>query len=54
MKRANRLEPSEEVIRQVRREQSGVLRRLVRIQTETLRSPRPPRTSRRLPSNVRS
>lgn len=45
MKRANRLEPSEKVIRQVRREQSEVLRRLVRIQSETLRG-RPPQRFR--------
>lgn len=41
LKRANRLEPSEDVIRQVRREQQEILRRLLKIQSETFRG-RPP------------
>lgn len=53
-KRANRLEPSKEVIRQVQREQEEILIRLLRVQAETLREPRPPRSGLGLPRNTRT
>lgn len=49
-KRPNRLEPSDEVIREVQREQSDIVRRLLRIQFETLREPSLPRTRAGQPS----
>ena len=53
MKRANRLEPSEEVIRQVQREEEEILMRLLQVQAETLREPRASRPGLGLPPNPR-
>lgn len=52
--RPSRLVPSDEVIREVQREQSDILRRLLRVQFETLREPRRPHTSPGLPLITRS
>lgn len=52
VQRPSRLVPSDEVIRKVQREQSDILRRLLRVQFETLREPRTP-TSPGLPQITR-
>lgn len=49
VKRPSRLVPSDEVIRRVQREQSDILRRLLRVQFETLREPRTPMSSEQPP-----
>ena len=53
VQRPSRLVPSDEVIRKVQREQSDILRRLLRVQSETLREPRTP-TSSGQPPNTHS
>lgn len=53
-KRASRTDLSDELIRHVQREQDEILIGLVRVQSEALRSPYPPSTSRPLPARIRS
>lgn len=51
--RASRTDLSDEVVRQVQREQEEILRGLLRVQSETLREPRPPRPRSGHPPDTR-